>query len=682
MKFTLGLNAVDFKNFNVNDIKKYSGEWVKTANNFPVSFDIETTSTYDQNGEKIAFMYIWMFCWNGLVIYGRTWEEFIKLLQGIRNLIKKKIIIYVHNLAYEFQFIRKWFEWEKGFANDERNIIYGITKDKFEFRCSYMLSGMSLEKVGKNLTKYKIKKMIGDLDYSLIRHSGTPLSNEELQYCFNDVLVVCAYIQELIDKYGKINALPLTKTGFVRKYCREECCKKQSFRDLMKTLVIDGEREYNLLKEAFQGGFTHANVLRSRQTIDNVHSYDLTSSYPSVMVAERFPMSKGTWVHPKTYEEFEEYITKYACVFRIKFFDLELVENVFDAPLSYYKGYQMKDVGTDNGRIISAKEYATSMTNIDFQVIRNFYTFSDYEIGDMIIYRKQYLPKDFLRCVLKLYEDKTTLKDVIGSEYEYQKSKEMLNSTFGMSVTDIVRDEIGYTTEWITTKVNIDEAIEKYNQNSRRFLFYPWGLFITAYARRNLFTAIFCLKDDYIYSDTDSVKFTNLEKHQEYFENYNLVITNKLKETCNFYHFPYSYIEPKSTKGIEKPLGVWSYEGNFRFRTLGAKRYMTYENGELSFTISGVNKKIGVPYLLKKYNGNIDQIFEAFDDGLIFPKGCCGKMIHTYIDEECEGKLNDYLGNVGEYYEKSFIHLEEAEYNLSIEINYLKLLLGYKEIEK
>jgi hypothetical protein len=50
----------------------------------------------------------------------------------------------------------------------------------FEFRCSLLLSNYALEYVGdKVISKYKVKKQVGKLDYSKIRHSETPLTDDE-----------------------------------------------------------------------------------------------------------------------------------------------------------------------------------------------------------------------------------------------------------------------------------------------------------------------------------------------------------------------------------------------------------------------------------------------------------------------------------------------------------------------
>ena len=302
------------------------------------------------------------------------------------------------------------------------------------------------------------------------------------------------------------------------------------------------------------------------------------------------------------------------------------------------------------------------------------------------------MPKDFVRSVLELYKSKTELKGLEGNDKNgvpysvtYLNRKEMLNSCYGMTVTDIVRDDIIYQDDWREETPDLNESIEKYNSNKGRFLFYPWGVWTTACARTSVWSAIFNLKDDYIYSDTDSVKFKNPEKHMEYFEKYNRIITEQLNETCKHFGFPPEYVHPKNNKGEEKQLGIWDFDGLYqKFKTLGAKRYMLqYSNdhrngesaGEYSLTVSGLNKKITLPYLLKKYGS---KIFEAFSDGLYIPNGFTGKNTHTYIDDVQSGTLKDYQGNLARYNEYSSIHLGSSDYSLSISQEYINFLLNIK----
>ena len=129
----------------------------------------------------------------------------------------------MHNLAFDFSFFRKWLEWKNVFSLDNRKPVYAVTIDGIEFRCSYLLSGYKLEKVAEHLQHTNIKKLVGDLDYSLLRHSKTQLTDAELQYCVNDVQIVTAYIYDCICEEGTIKDIPLTKTGYVRRYVRNMC---------------------------------------------------------------------------------------------------------------------------------------------------------------------------------------------------------------------------------------------------------------------------------------------------------------------------------------------------------------------------------------------------------------------------------------------------------------------------
>ena len=142
----------------------------------------------------------------------------------------------------------------------------------------------------------------------------------------------------------------------------------------------------------------------------------------------------------------------------------------------------------------------------------------------------------------------------------------MINSCYGMCVTDPCRDEIVFeNNNWIEKKANIEELLEKYNTSRSRFLYYPWGVWVTAYARRNLFSGINEFKDDYIYSDTDSIKVINIDKHKDYIENYNKIITKKIEMCLKHYSIPVEMSMPKTIKGKVKPLGVWDYEGMYTF---------------------------------------------------------------------------------------------------------------------
>lgn len=677
--------------------------------NVPCSFDIETSSFSRSTGngepEKTAIMYEWTFGIYGVVIVGREWGEFVSMLETICNELnltnEKRLIVYVHNLSYEFQFMRKWFEWDKVFSIDNRKPIYALTSSGVEFRCSYLLSGYSLEKLGDELRTYPVKKLVGALDYEKIRHNKTPLTPDEIAYCVNDVRVVMAYIAERIEHDGDISHIPLTKTGYVRNYCRNSCfyeqgvSRKKSFKrarymDVMKGLRLTPD-EYKQLKRAFQGGFTHANPFYSGKVVSDVTSFDFTSSYPCVMLSEKFPMSSSERVEITSKEQFNNNLKLYCCLFDVEFIGLQS-RLWFDSYLSLSRCWDVKDAVVNNGRVVSASHLFTTATEQDFKIIKQFYTWEHLKIGTFRRYKKDYLPTDFVKSILKLYSDKTTLKDVEGKEIEYLIIKGMLNSCFGMAVTDIVRPEIIYSgDEWQSPeKPDFEKAIKEYNNSRSRFLFYPWGVWVTAYARRNLFTGICEFGNDYVYSDTDSVKVLNAENHMEYIRRYNETIRNQLFHAMDYHGIERTAIEPETVEHVKKCLGVWDFDGHYKqFKTLGAKRYLVQysddernpekKRGTFNLTVSGLNKKTCVPYLLEKYGES--GIFDAFNNELYIPPEYTGKNTHTYIDEPRTGTVVDYLGVLGEYDERSGVHLEKSDYSLKISREYLDYLLNIETIE-
>jgi len=661
--------------------------------NEPCAFDIETSSTYSDD-KKVAFMYIWQLGIgvNNTVFYGRTWDDLLDTLEIISEHYSldedRRMIVYVHNLGYEFQFMRKYFEWVNVFAVSERKPVKALCSLGIEFRDSYILSGYSLENTAKNLTKHNVKKMVGDLDYSKIRHHLTPLTKKEMLYCENDIHVITAYIDEQIEQYIDISKIPLTNTGRVRQYVKNNCYqeskshKKTSktkyikYRKIMNDLTLN-KPQYIQLKRAFMGGFTHSNPDKTNKVLTDVDSVDLTSSYPTVMLSDKFPMSRGKPIEIKSIDHLKSLMVYNCIVFDVAFKNLDNKIG-YESYLSDSKCYDTLNKVVNNGRIYKADELSTTITCIDFKIIEQVYSWDNIKISNTVIFRKNYLPKDIIESVLNLYEKKTTLKDVKGSEVEYLLSKGMLNSVYGMCVTDFVKDDHTYVDEWSVDPVDINEKIVDYNKSKSRFLYYPWGVFITAYARRNLWSAIISIGEDYIYSDTDSVKMLNYKKHKPYVENYNINVTKKLSEMMKYYNLDVKRLMPKTIKGVDKPLGVWDYEGHYtHFKTLGAKRYLYKEGEKFVLTVAGLSKQNGVNYMIEKSGGSALDVMDIFDDNLHIPSDKTGKMTHTYLDNENEFMIKDFGGVQTRVETKTGVHLESCDFTLSISKQYgdfLKML--------
>ena len=241
----------------------------------------------------------------------------------------------------------------------------------------------------------------------------------------------------------------------------------------MTDLTLD-KATYIQLKRAFMGGFTHSNPNHTGKTLENVSSIDLTSSYPTVMLADKFPMSRAKKLNITKVEDLKKAMSLYCLVFDLK---LEGLRNTlkYESYISESKCFKIVKPVINNGRVYDAEMIQTTITDVDFNIIEKVYEWDKISIANVRGFVKAYLPKSIIESILNLYQDKTTLKGVEGKEVEYLLSKGMLNSVYGMCVTDVVKDEHVFNDTWGIERVDVDEKIDEYNKSKNRFLFYPWG---------------------------------------------------------------------------------------------------------------------------------------------------------------------------------------------------------------
>lgn len=683
----------------------------------PLCFDLEAYSFTeigpDGDVMKRSVMWAYGFAVGEVPLIGRTWESFVEAMRTISTTYNlydnRRVIVWVHNLGYDFQFFRRWLTWRVVFSLDPRRVCYALSDLGIEFRCSYILTGYSLEKVGEHMTKHTIRKLAGEIDYDLPRHPATVLSEKEIGYIEHDVLVVTAHISEQIEIEKGLSHIPLTKTGYVRRYVRKACFRdpskpvsedytKKAYADYMQTLQLD-PFQYKSCKKAFQGGYTHANPCYVGDVMRNVTSLDIISCYPAQILANLYPVTPPQYIEKfDSVEAFEKVIKSNCCIFTLTLYDVEPTIN-YDHYLSYSHCYipDGKKYQLSNGRIVKAEELTTTITNIDYFIIKRVYKYSRYKVSGFIKWGWGYLPKPIIESTLYMYEQKTKLKGKEGVEAEYLSLKEMLNAIYGMMVTDPLRPEIPYDLEngeWgeivngmlkfkiPLTPTEQEKALNDYNNDINRFTYYPWGVFITAYARHMLWSTILEFKEDYIYSDTDSVKVLNYHKHKDFIIRYNAYMEKKIATCLKYYGFDTERAKPENEDGIKKSLGTWELEHPIkdteytykRFKTLGAKRYMVQDSKGISITVSGINKKIGVPYILSQC-GHKKSPFDYFTRGMEIPPGYAGKITPFYGDTEIKGTVTDHNGLSYEYYEKSFVHMEQAGYTLSMSKDFVAYLI-------
>ena len=564
----------------------------------PMTFDIETSKIpTDDEGHYQAFMYIWQVCIEGNVVFGRRWEELQEFMKNVVNAYKlseeERVVVYVHNLSFEFQFIQDYFKFVDVFAMASRSILTAKTAH-LEFRCSYKLSNMSLAKFIENTPNTLHYKGVDDLDYATVRTPDTELTEVEYGYCFNDVKGLYECVMELL-KEDNIATIPLTSTGYVRRDCRNAMNKNKNNRKmfLRSRLTL---LQYKLLRECFRGGNTASDRYLTNLILKIVGSYDLSSSYPFQMIAREYPLGKWNYGVIPDIKTLEEYNSKYCTIARYSFKNIHLRD---EKPIPYIPQSKCLALGDDreiyNGRILHADFLTISMTNIDYDIVREQYEYDEIAVEEFHYSRKGLLPKELRDTIMYYFEKKSKLKGDEEHYYEYMKSKNKLNSIYGMTVTNILNTEIEYHdgeyTEKKMTEEEMQEALDKYYKNHRSFLNYSWGVFVTAYARRELEDGLNIAGLDTIYCDTDSVKF--IGNHDREFEAYN----ERLNKECEEKGIR-NYTE---VNGKRYYMGIFDKEKGYdEFITLGAKKYAFLQQGKLGITVSGLSKKKGAEELEKK----------------------------------------------------------------------------------
>lgn len=572
--------------------------------NHLMTFDIETSTIEKTDGSFEGFMYHWQVCIDGYVCFGRTWKEFLIFLRKMNRALKNydekhKLVCYIHNFSYEFQFIYSWIKLENVFAIDKRKPLKAISKDfNIEFRCSYLLSNMNLKKFIENTPNAHYFKGTGDLDYKKVFTPKSTLTMSEMGYCYNDVMGLYEAIIYLL-KDDTLVTIPLTSTGYVRRESRNNMRKNKKNRKQFLDLKLN-DKLYQLCKDAFRGGNTASNRYKTNFINYDVASYDMSSAYPYAMISGLYPITPFQEETITSLDMLDDYNNRYCTLAYYSFENVKLKKGIPFPYVPYSKciefiapNYDTKFNGKEycyNGRVLEAGFIKIAMTNYDYQIFINQYEYDDnnVRVEDFYYSHKGFLPNEFTDTILEFFTLKSQLKGVNGKEYEYMKSKNKLNSLYGMIVTDIIRQENLFNNQW---EKGENSTLEDYYSKRNNFLTYQWGLFVTAICRTNLQKAIDKIGLDCIYIDTDSVKYVG--SHDDVFEQ----INQEMIEWCNQNDI-INYVEVGKHKYF---LGFYDKEKGYdEFVTLGAKKYAFKQNNNIGITVAGLNKKSGAQELERK----------------------------------------------------------------------------------
>lgn len=610
----------------------------------------ETFNFYNKVCTPLSLVYIWQFGVNDKVFYGRKLEDLKKCIEEMQSLVNGIPTIWIHNAGYEYQFLLNIHKIKEVFARQAHKPIYWVSEYlgcDVKFRCSYFLTRLSLANWAK-LTKGKIKKLEGDLDYLKMRTPYTVLTDKEMAYCENDILCMYWGLQYYMDMYKYVEKIPLTQTGEVRVTIKDVYKDDYKYHQDMTNLLPRNETEYNMLKAAFQGGYTHANYLNADMILRNVHSRDISSSYPYAMVIEKYPMEKWRAINPMNIDKYWNVERDYSLIIDVTFYGIESIN--YNTYISSSKCYYKENYALDNGRVLYAKRLSMIITQLDYEIILKTYSIKKTKLNKVIVSRNAYLDKKMVETVLSFYNNKTVYKDVDGMESIYMASKQKNNSIYGMEVTDIVPKGVTYGSDnmWHAEPHTFDEIVAELRQKPyKNFNAYQHGVFVATYARYNVWQPIIEINKDIVYVDTDSTKY--LHDYEWWFENYNNGVMERIRKSLRERGIDENLAFPKNPKGEIVPLGIFSKEPTYKqFITLGAKRYAyTYENDlkedgtpNIHITVSGVKKSAASQ--LKS--------LKDFNEKLVFDTEHTGKLLFKYSTNQpkvtfCKGRYDEFTSD-------------------------------------
>lgn len=627
------------------------------------TFDIETTRLKDI---EQSFMYIWQMCIGENVIVGRTWAEFKLLLSEFKNYLKdnEKVVIFVHNLSYEFQFLAGIYRFDPKdvFLIDSRKVLKAVMYEHFEFRCSYLHSNMSLDQYTKKMGVKHGKLSGKKFDYSKTRTAFTELSEYEMAYCLDDVVGLREAIEEEMRRDNDtLYTFPLTSTGYVRRDVKQ-AMRNYSY-EALKNMQPD-LKLYKLLHDAFRGGNTHANRFYAGILLHDVHSTDRSSSYPDVMCNERFPMTPFKFVGKCTEQQIMDLIAEdQALVMRIRMTDIKLLDPFWGAP--YLPTAKCKSAGAvcDNGRILEASVIETAITDVDLGIILSEYDYKTIEFYDVYTSKYGKLPRCFIDTVERYYRGKTELKNVEGQEIYYDKFKALLNALYGLCVQRVLREPIIFDGLDYIPDPDFDEEAAFNKAIAHPFNSYAWGVWITALSRLRLEEGLRIVHESprayFIYTDTDSIKYQG----ELDLTAYNNTRIRESKRSGAYATDP---------KGIVHYMGVFEDEGTYEeFITFGAKKYAFKKHGEIGVTISGVNKDLGAKEIAK--HGGLTCL-EGIDDSAHFTFVEAGGTEAVYNDNPAAEGIDTVMVEGHEVKITRNVCIKESTYTLGIRPEYARLL--------
>jgi len=504
----------------------------------------------------------------------RTFDEFMDHVNDISN-DSNKIVIYSHNLSYEFDFYNRHFNCSALtkakskadiFGNIEHESIIKSNRDvlaiTFEnmpyakFKDSLALFNKGVKMLGDDLVKVRhedLKKL--DYNYEKIRLWCDELEPLDYEYNKRDNEIVARSIYWFMkDNNYTFKEVPLTFTANTKKHRlkyikdRDKRLNKKNLQTInaLKTFALTDFNFFTMQRSAYQGGFTSANAMYTNKLVHNVYSADEKSAYPKMMTTKRFPIFNEKGNMDKiacfiTGQDANDFFQLYKDnLYNVKgYYGDFIIKNIklkkpdYLAPLA--KSHLLNFMSlTDrnslviNGKVHQADEVKATFTNVGIEWLSLCYEWDEIYCSRMCLSTAdRYLSEGEVHSLLNDF----AIKEGVDKEkyaIEYALAKVNINAIYGVKVQNDLKDSYnlinGDIYASVFDKLTLNEQEEIYNnflstrkigRDTQNFDLYSDGIFVTDYARLELLRMMVYLYDNgyvTVYCDTDSLYFTPKEK--------------------------------------------------------------------------------------------------------------------------------------------------------------------------
>lgn len=658
-------------------------------------FDTEST-TIQHNVETgviidNCFLYCFQFSIGENIFILRTYDEFMEFMHKLIQCVKTarheyrnktaRVLFFVANLSHEYAFLKNYFVdlgITKFFCKDKRNVLRCEIAESVLFAECIGLFGTSLSNIAN--TYCTTKKLIGDLDYKLIRTPDTPLTEKELQYVINDVAILSELHTVAINKFTSSNAkIPLTSTGEIRQGVKKRIKQPlKSLNEEMKKLIVDEDTHYYIRQYGYNGGLCGSNIKYVGELMHNIEAFDLTSDYPAQMNHKLYP--NGELITVTDSNEMIDNLTNGTMCYtvlrigEIKARFTHYTLSIYKIP-NYNRYWQkcgndmdvMRNVITANNKIVSANNCIVVVNEVDYRALQKMYKLKDVTIIRQWKFTKKTLCQQIIRDNMNQWyliknEFKTTGK---SNTVDYIESKKHVNGHYGLTATRLYKDSYDVNKE----TGDIEKQPEKeWDEILGSIWLNPYiAYYTTSYAREILINFISQFPENVIQYDTDSMYIQHgfeYDKLIAEIDKYNANI-----QRANLYLFAdkFEYF---------RDLGQWNKEKTcVNFLPLGCKRYIKTTVGkdgqEKTETVIAGLPKSAFKNILEQRGLTVEELYsqlvERHDKCFVIGYDECKKLTSVYDDSVSRETIEivDYLGNTGKAVQTSYHALYEANFTLS-----------------